>query len=139
MFKRLRGRKGFTLIELIVVIAILGILAIIAVPRLGGFSENAKIATDKEAAAVTANATAIYVAEHQTDSTFTFDTSTTGLITALKAENLILDRDLDLTSAKYGGAAIVDGNIVIAPNGEVTVTLTSTNPIGPAYDYQIKK
>jgi type IV pilus assembly protein PilA len=136
---KLRNKKGFTLIELIVVIAILGILAIIAVPRLGGFSESAKIATDKEAAAVTANATAIYVAEHQTDSTFTFDTSTAGLIAALKAENLIIDNDLDLTSAKYGGGSIIDGYIDIAGNGEVTVTLTSTNPVGAAYDYVIKK
>lgn len=39
--KKLRNRKGFTLIELIVVIAILGILAVIAVPRLTGTRDNA--------------------------------------------------------------------------------------------------
>lgn len=39
--KKLKNKKGFTLIELIVVIAILGILALIAIPRFTGFQESA--------------------------------------------------------------------------------------------------
>lgn len=42
--KRLRNRKGFTLIELIIVIAILGILAVIAVPRMVSFTSDAQVA-----------------------------------------------------------------------------------------------
>lgn len=44
MFKfvnKIKNRKGFTLIELVVVIAIIGILAIIAIPRFAGTRENA--------------------------------------------------------------------------------------------------
>lgn len=36
------GRKGFTLIELIVVIAIIAILAVILIPRFTGFTQSAK-------------------------------------------------------------------------------------------------
>lgn len=48
--KKLKNRKGFTLIELIVVIAILGILALIAIPRLMGFQDaaNEKVADANE-------------------------------------------------------------------------------------------
>jgi type IV pilus assembly protein PilA len=40
--KKLKNRKGFTLIELIVVIAILGILAAILIPQFTGFQDRAR-------------------------------------------------------------------------------------------------
>jgi len=40
--KRISGKKGFTLIELIVVIAVIAILAVILIPRFAGFTQSAR-------------------------------------------------------------------------------------------------
>lgn len=62
--KKLRNRKGFTLIELIVVIAILGILAVIAVPRFTGTLENSKLRSHQANIKTIESAIALYQAEN---------------------------------------------------------------------------
>ena len=42
MFKKLKDKKGFTLVELIVVLVILAILAALLVPSLTGYINRAK-------------------------------------------------------------------------------------------------
>lgn len=65
MLRRLRkDQKGFTLMEIVIVIVILGILALLAIPRLLGFTDQAKIANDKEYAAVVGRAAELYAASH---------------------------------------------------------------------------
>lgn len=59
---RIKNKKGFTLIELIVVIAILGILASVLVPQLSGFTEKARMAQVlTDAAAIATVADALYI------------------------------------------------------------------------------
>lgn len=43
MFKKLKEKKGFTLVELIVVLVILAILAALLIPALTGYIDKAKI------------------------------------------------------------------------------------------------
>lgn len=115
--KRNSKKKGFTLIELIVVIAILGILAMIAVPRLGGFSENAKQASDKQAAAIVANAGAMYLAQNAEK-----DLSSVTIADLTGAELITAD-DIKLKSKKYGPGTIGDSNIAVSSDKKVTVTI----------------
>lgn len=148
--KMRKNEKGFTLIELIVVIAILAILAAIAIPRLAGFTENARQGTDKEKAALIANAAAAYVAQHATDTGFT-DANVTPA--NLIASGLVQESDFlcdsvgynnDTTAHVAGGVLgfdIIDTDITYTPaTGSVVVILRphATTPKG-ATSYTVTK
>jgi type IV pilus assembly protein PilA len=126
MMSKKKRRNAFTLIELIIVLAILAILAALIIPRLSGFTENAKQAADKEAAAVLANACAMYHATNPTDTTIT----TAELITA----GLIVAGDLVTVSTGY--ATNLSDTSIALTGDVVTVTLDGA---GPPADYVITK
>ncbi len=73
--KRLKNKKGFTLVELIVVIAILGILAAIAVPKFSGFRDTAAKQADEASMKVLEDAARMYYTENPDSNTGTFTSS----------------------------------------------------------------
>lgn len=66
-FRRMKNKKGFTLVELIVVIVIIGILAAILIPRMTGFTDKAKSTEALVIAKEVATAYDSYLAEKEAD------------------------------------------------------------------------
>lgn len=95
MFKfvnKMKNRKGFTLIELVVVIAILGILALIAIPRFAGVRDNAEASAATSYATTVINAAEIYYIETGED-IVTSGSAFDAMVTSLVAEDLLRDSD----------------------------------------------
>ena len=62
---RMQGRKGFSLVELVIVIVIISVIAAIAIPRLTRGANNAGSAALKADLSVLRNAIELYRAEHE--------------------------------------------------------------------------
>lgn len=61
---RLRMKKAFSLVELMIVVAVLGILAAIVVPQFQGHSTRAKEAVSKDSLRILRSSIELYTAQH---------------------------------------------------------------------------
>lgn len=109
LINKLKNRKGFTLIELIVVLAVLVVIAAIAVPRFLGVQEKAKESADQTTVDSIARAAELYYAQ-TSDSTIT--------LAELESGNYI-DSFTSLQSESTTGATIT----LDAGTGKVTVKI----------------
>ena len=91
-FQKLKAKKGFTLVELIVVIAIIGVLAAILVPTMLGYVTNSRVTS--------ANSTAASI-KNNIDS-FLTSADTTGY--GMKQGNAI-NEELDILVTSTGGVS----------------------------------
>lgn len=115
--QKLKAKKGFTLVELIVVIAIIGVLAAILVPTMLGYVENSRITSMDQVAKTIKDAAQVAATE--------MDTQGIGLNTTVLEVKGSYDADADtgpkVTFAAAGAVGGADAN----PNGVIGVDNTN--------------
>ncbi len=119
------GRKGFTLVELMVVILIVGILAAATIPLMRGRIESAKWAEANATAGTIKSAVRVYFAEHGKE-------KTEGLIGSL--DNPSICTALGFEEADLTGTYFIPSDYEIDDvddNGNATITVTGSQDNAP--------
>jgi len=122
VINKIKNRKGFTLIELIVVLAVLAIIMAIAVPRFLGVQEEAKKNADVSTAAMMAKAAELYVVS-ENKTTTDGDTSVTVALLTASGKYMESTAGFDY----YTGTVVITMN----KNGECTAITVGSKALYP--------
>ena len=110
--QKLKAKKGFTLVELIVVIAIIGVLAAILVPTMLGYVENSRITSMDQVAKTIKDAAQVAATE--------MDTQGIGLnTTTLEVKGTFTPTANTGIKVQFAAAGAAGGDAATTPNGVI--------------------
>lgn len=115
---KLRSKKGFTLIELIVVLAVLAIIMAIAVPRFVGVQEEAKVESDRATLANIVKISEFYLVKGEMEKDETYTGEPLELIIGEDFPN-----DVDFQSEGNDEAVLADVTVSIDADGVVSASV----------------
>lgn len=128
MFKKLKDKKGFTLVELIVVLVILAILAALLIPALTGYIDKAnqeKITSETRMV--------VMAAQTEASSAYGKVTSNASGSTAVTADDIA---DAMITAKNVDDLAEVNGNFDITVDADGTISQVKYTNAGYACIYR---
>lgn len=128
--KKIKKRKGFTLIELIIVVAIIAILAALAIPKLMGTQDNAKKKADIANGKMIHDTVAKLVTEGSLNSStvYSFDVASGSAATGQSTTWNELQSKPKATYNSYKGS---DFHVEVSATGDITVTVKGGPEVYP--------
>jgi type IV pilus assembly protein PilE len=133
--KKMKDRRGFNMIELMVVVVIVGILAAIAVPIYSKYAKNARVTEATGRIGDLLTAAKSYAIERETDGSPTTAFWPTGCGVANYVGDCTQSQNFTYTVGASGSSDAAGNQLTLTATGRanttmsgVTVTLTITDP-----------